>query len=228
GDGWGYGGNIGVLCKVNSEWTCGLSYRSETSVKLSGETKVDAYAPIVGVIRSEISSSSTKMTLPANLGFGIVYRPEEKLIVSADVDWTEWSSYDRFVITNDTPGGLITSTSMCVNDWKNTIRYSLGLHYKIDNNFNIYTGYYIDPSPIPDKTLTPWVPDCGTKQGFDLSLGYTVKTAEFICGYEYMSASSRTVTGAPQDVDGDGVVDNLPGNYTLKSGNVRLGMNILF
>lgn len=229
GDGWGYGGNVGVLCKVNNEWTCGLSYRSATSVKLSGDTEVNAYAPVAGIILSERSPSSTKMTLPANLGFGIVYKPQGKIIISTDVDWTEWSSYDRFTITNDTPGGLITPTSMVVNDWRNTVRYSLGLNYKMDNNFNIYTGCYIDPSPIPDKTLTPWIPDSGNKHGFSLSLGWIAKTGmEFACGYEYMAASSRDVTGSPQDVDGDGVVDNLPGNYTLKSDVIKLGANILF
>lgn len=228
GDGWGYGGNIGVLCKVNNEFTCGLSYRSSSAIKFSGETNVSAYAPTLNAISSERSSSSCKLTLPANLGFGLVYRPQENVTISTDVDWTEWSSFDRCVITSDTPGALITSTSTSVDDWRNTVRYSLGLNYKMAHNFNVYTGCYIDPSPIPDKTLTPLVPDCGTKKSFAMSLGWTVKTMEFICGYEYMAASSRTVTGAPQDVNGDGVVDNLPGNYTLKSDVVKLGANILF
>ncbi|MDD5774038.1 MAG: outer membrane protein transport protein, partial [bacterium] len=226
GDGWGYGGNIGVLCKVNKEFTLGLTYRSATSVKLSGDTEVNAYAPGMGVIVSERSSSSTKIALPANLGFGMVYRPEEKSTVSFDVDWTEWSSYDRFIINNDSPGALISPTSTLINDWKNTIRYSVGLNYKIDNNLNVYTGYYIDPSPIPDKTLTPWIGDSGTKQAIELSLGYSTKTVEFICGYEYLTAKSRVID--VQDVDGDGVIDNLPGSYTLKSGTVRLGANVLF
>ena len=233
GDGWGYGGNVGVLCKVNKEFTCGLTYRSSTKVKIDGDLDVSAYGPAslgLGLLASESVTSSLEMTLPANIGFGFSYKPREKLTLSTDIDWTEWSSFSRFEVTNnvDTTNALITPKSNLVFDWKNIIRYSLGLKYNWEKNWNIYGGYYIDPSPIPDKTLNPLIPDGGNKQSFRVAFGYENERYEFILGYEYLIAKSRIVDGVPLDADNDAAPDNLPGNYILKTSVVRLGGSILF
>ncbi|MEW6087985.1 MAG: outer membrane protein transport protein [bacterium] len=233
GDGWGYGGNAGVLCKVNKEFNCGLTYRSSTRVEVSGDSDVSAYGPAslgLGLLKSETAPSSVEITLPANVGFGLVYKPQEKLTLSTDIDWTEWSSFSSFEVTNtvDTTNALITSKSNLVFEWKNIVRYSFGLKYNLEKNWNIYGGYYIDPSPIPDRTLTPLIPDSGNKQSFRAAFGYESEKYELILGYEYLTTKSRTVNGSPVDADGDTVPDNLPGNYTLKVTTVRLGGSILF
>jgi hypothetical protein len=60
GDGWGYGGNAGLLYKAGKELTFGLVYRSGTRVQLSGNTEINTYKSSGMVSQADIKCGYLK------------------------------------------------------------------------------------------------------------------------------------------------------------------------
>jgi long-subunit fatty acid transport protein len=59
--------------------------------------------------------------------------------------------------------------------WDNTIRLSLGGEYQLNEPLTLRAGFYYDPSPIPDNTFSPLIPDVGTKYSGNLGATYKLR-----------------------------------------------------
>jgi len=127
GDGWGYGANAGILYKFNDKLQFGISGKTGTTLKMSGTADQELYtmnnedlknillesaagsgaSPAeIGLIRllfgtdNLVSSPSAKADVktPADFGFGLAYKPTDKLTFTGDVVYTQWSSLDSILI----------------------------------------------------------------------------------------------------------------------------------
>jgi len=241
GDGWGIGGNEGLLYKLNEKLSIGLAYRSPVTLKINGSARTDLYTPynlgLVDLFNSYNTAADSAMAtmfegrmlhagpdakadvkLPADYGLGVAYRFTEKLTATADINYTNWARLDNVPIdfTGNSPLGGNAVDDTLIMEWENTTRISLGLEYRYSEKLAFRAGYFNDPSPIPDKTFTPLIPDIGTKNSFNVGAGWDLGTFRIDYNFEYIKFSDRNIPAANyQDADGDGTYDNYPGIYKM-------------
>lgn len=242
GDGWGVGANFGVLYKFSKKLQVGLSGRTGTTLKLKGHANQGLFTfndetlknILLGSMytaaesaqirflfapQNHTSSPSAKADLktPADIGIGFALKPIDKLTVTGDLAYTKWNVADSILIklTGTAPDGSPAENSVLMFNWKNTVRFSLGAEYWIVNPLALRLGFYSDPSPIPDETFTPLIPDLGTKTSFNIGSALKFSGLELSYNFEYLSFANRTISTLT-DVNGDGVYDSYPGDYKSK------------
>jgi len=97
-------------------------------------------------------------------------------------------------------------------NWDNTVRFSAGVEYWLREAFALRAGYFFDPSPIPDETFSPLIPDMGDKNSFNIGAALDVRNVEISYNFEYISFADRNITQL-SDVNNDGAFDNYPGLF---------------
>lgn len=231
GDGWGFGANIGLLYKASPKFQIGLSVKSPVTIKLSGTRSLTAYLPNDSVTASKIElidpvaashlrgytlsssfDSETKLKLPADLGVGVAIMPYSNLTLTADINLTTWSSLKelKFTETGKDPFGNPVNYTVPF-EWKDVTRFSLGLQYMPHKSLALRAGYFLDPTPTPDKTLTPLFFNSGEKNGYTLGVGYKGESFEF--GYSYEFAGYKEKFLKPSTDVYPELLINLPGRY---------------
>jgi len=95
-------------------------------------------------------------TLPSEAVFGLMWSPMKKLMLLADAQWTEWSTFDK---SEFAPEDLNDDPIYTINfNWKDTWSYKFGIEYFIKEILSVRGGYAHHQSPSPDDTLSPIFP----------------------------------------------------------------------
>lgn len=243
GDGWGYGANFGTLYKLSDKLQFGLSGRTSTTLKMEGTSTQELYvfnndelkdilianAEASGASPQEIAllrlifgvdnltaepNAKADIVTPADFGFGLAFKPTEKLTFTGEVAYTQWSALDSILIELDgtDPVGQPAEDSPIMLNWENTLRFSFGVEYWPSDPLAVRLGYYFDPSPIPDETFSPLIPDLGDKHSFNVGAGLNFSGLELAYNFEYISFADREVAELT-DVNSDGIFDNYPGLF---------------
>jgi len=154
GNQWGY--NVGVLYKPSEKQSIGGSFRSGISVKHRGELKmVDVPDPLGGPAITV--PAVLKLDFPHLLSLGYAYRPNKRWKVEFDVEWVGWSAVDTIPVT------LVgMADQKIVKDWNDTISYRLGMELRTSSQWRLWAGYLFLPTPVPDRTFEPSLPDTDT------------------------------------------------------------------
>ncbi len=148
-----YGYNLGVFYKPVEQVNLGINYRSEITVGLEGG---DATFFIPQSIAANIPTAnkfSAELPMPANLDFGITVKACEKLLVSLELNWVMWSTYDTLTFTFEEKGELLNSKNPRL--YKDSFIPRLGLEYTLNDKIQLRTGAYYDASPIPVDNFNP-------------------------------------------------------------------------
>jgi long-chain fatty acid transport protein len=161
GGGWGY--DVGLLFKWSDSLRIGLSYRSHAKVNQSGDVELTNIAPALQPAFGGASFStpvSTTVDFPEMLGFGIAYRPMERLTLAFDVEWARWSRFDEqgLDLEIEVPGAGFSDTSITL-DWNDAWAIKLGAEYELDDKLALRFGYAYVGTPVPSHTLSPASPD---------------------------------------------------------------------
>ncbi|MBF0531348.1 MAG: outer membrane protein transport protein, partial [Deltaproteobacteria bacterium] len=96
GDNTAAGFQVSGLYKLNERHQFGLQYNSDIRRKYHGKVHLDGMN--AGLMGTSFPSSSyetdvvSKSTLPQSVDLGYSFKPTEKLLLSADILWMDWSS----------------------------------------------------------------------------------------------------------------------------------------
>ncbi len=146
-------GVLGIIVKANSKWRMGVSYRTPSKLKISGDASAtDSRFPLTvpgATLRNETSSFENELAIPATYGIGTAYTPHASWTVSADWQGTDWRTY-RSKITYATPG-LIFQNRDVDADWTFTHRARVGSEYRFSKAWAWRAGYTYDPKALPDR-----------------------------------------------------------------------------
>ncbi|MFH0881154.1 MAG: outer membrane protein transport protein [Lentisphaerota bacterium] len=159
GEGSGWGANAGITVKILERHRLALTYRSPVQVDYDGHFEISGIPPLptAGAL-SPRSDFSTRIDYPAMAGLGYGWDLHERVQVEVDVEWLQWSRYDRMNLdaANNT---MLLPAAEIRNDWKDTWTAGISAAWKMTPNWTLRAGYSFLESPIPDDTFTPTIPD---------------------------------------------------------------------
>ena len=220
--GWGLGATFGVLFKPHEMFSLGATFRTASTVKFSGEAKM---SNLVLIGQPGSSEMERNVTWPEWLAVGAAFYPIDNLTITADMQYTHWKRID--VIKTDytnsiwnllmTAGGKDTMPM----HWEDAYQIRFGAEYKASETLAFRAGYYLDPSPAPDKTMNILLPNYDFNV-LTLGLGYNLNGLQIDLGFEYLMGKDRKIDFAktynnPQNLFfNKEFEDAMPGNYTMK------------
>lgn len=168
-EGWGVGGNLGVLWQVNEKLRLGVAYRSETRVETHGRAHANA-----GLQFRRVGLGAAKPTadydaevtnvFPQSVEFGMEWKATDRLTVTAAVEWADYSrAFDTLVVSlsdgnNNDLNGLVGGNRLQDNiplRWRDTWSAKVGAEYALTDEWTLRAGYAWSQSPVPENTLTP-------------------------------------------------------------------------
>jgi long-chain fatty acid transport protein len=174
GDTWGY--NFGVLLKLTENFKVGANYRSPFTLKIKdAEVNVSNTNPYyatgnLGATPKNTRGSAT-IDMPATFALGASYTMG-KVTVNADADWTLWHSFSSLPITIQNPVPTLYSTNSA-KQWEDVVAFRLGAEYRVTDPLSLRVGFVYDPTPVPDATLGPELPDAN-RIDYTVGVGYKV------------------------------------------------------
>lgn len=205
--GWGFGATFGVMAKPTDNLGIGLTVRTPSTVSFKGSASL-SYLSMYDLPAS--SDLRRKITWPLWIAGGVSFRPIERLLLSADVQWTQWSTLDRITTEylDDIWATLMGAggNDVRVLDWKDATQVRFGAEYALNGTAAVRAGYYNDPAPGPDSTLNVLLPTF-TFNGFTVGFGKSLGDLQLDLGLEYLAGKDR----APASVLDSG----MPGTYTM-------------
>jgi long-chain fatty acid transport protein len=200
GGDWGFGFNAGVQADVMPGLlTLGAHYRSWVRLGLEGDADFrDVPGPATGLFQDQPFHSSLR--LPASLSLGAAFTPLPKLLLALDVQWVEWSSLKQllFELPDPPPGGNQPS----VKNWEDRWNVHVGAEYGLTDALAVRAGLVYDPTPSPEETLAPDLPDANRLK-LSLGAGYTYASFRVDAGYQLVLLREQRSTFEP-----------LPGTYS--------------
>lgn len=154
GDDLNIGFTAGMLYEFSPESRIGLHYKNRISHDIQGDATLEVpaaaqgFGNLAGLVDTKAKGTATLETpSQANLSF---YQGIGKFSVQADVQWTQWSSFETLSIKSD--DDVIKSVASPQNyDWVDSYRYALGGSYKMSPSLTLRTGLALDQTPIKDK-----------------------------------------------------------------------------
>jgi|GEM_PF-6222642 len=180
GDGTALGYSGGILLNPEGKHRLGLSYRSAFHVTVEGNTKLE------GAIAYE-TGTKTRVILPDSFTLGGAIEPNDRWLVSADLEWVGWGRIEKSEFYSE------DGTSLPLpRDWKSTWNLGVGSRYKLNKTWESRAGYLYFPQVVPEATWEPSTPDSAV-HGLTLGLGMNWGQTKVDLGYNYFLYVDRTI-----------------------------------
>lgn len=156
--------NAGVMYDINDQWTVGVNYRSQMTMKVkAGDVKLRyANEAIEQILQSQIGvlnggQFTAKMPCAAVYSAGVSYKPIKGLIVAFDAQFTQWNAYKSLDIEflND---NLNRFNQYIEKNYKNSWTFHLGAQYALTDRFDVRAGLMVDTTPVSKDCYNPETP----------------------------------------------------------------------
>jgi long-chain fatty acid transport protein len=146
--GWGFGWHGGLLWQPSSSTKLGLSFNSMTMFHAKGNS--EAYSPLAtGELRT--ASQKANAALPARTQFSVHQDIGSQWSILGTVFYTHWSTLSQLTLKNYMlPTGATTSVTMPFG-YHNTLDYSLGTNFKLNEKWILRTGVQFMNTPSNDR-----------------------------------------------------------------------------
>ncbi len=221
--GWGYGVTVGALYKPADNFNVGVSFRTKTTVKMSGSATNPAMAALPGAPTS--SDFDRDVAWPMWIAGGVAYWPVKDLVLTLDAQFSQWSqSESEFVTSFKDPKWSAAATQTGQNkmslNWKDATQIRFGVDYTVTEDLDLRAGFYYDPAPAPDETYNILFPSV-TYTGISLGIGYKVDAFVFDLGGEYL-------TGKDRSIDALANPKAMPGTHGMNIPAFSLGVGYMF
>ena len=189
-DDWAYSYLLSAAYQISDTVRVGVTYRAETKIEAEGDAEFVQFG-VKGGAKGDI-------TMPQSVMAGINCQASEKLNLGFTATWTDWTSYDVLNVKFDR---FPIPASSSEKGWEETLRFSVGAEYQLDENWALQCGLTHDESPIPsDKSDTVCPP--GDRNQIGLGISYARDNWKIAADYMYVyiHSTDRSVMGYPCDV----------------------------
>jgi len=185
-DNWGVGFNLGVLAEPWDGTRIGLTYRSGIDHGMKGTLTFDpTTSPLLGLVDGPANSD---ISVPASITGGFTQRLSENFSVSADVQFTQWHTFDQVLVNSNNPDFVFHE------EYRDTWMVSIGGVYRLNPRWTLRAGVGFDESPVVDAFRDTGVPD-KDRYMVGVGFGYQITpSVSFDVGYaHYFAAGHATM-----------------------------------
>ncbi len=205
--GWGVGATLGVLVRPTDSLGLGLTLRTASTLKFVGTARISNFPyldfPGESTLRRDV-------TWPLWIGAGISWKPVDRVTLTADVQWTRWSSIESFESRFEDPVWAIlmeeSGQDVRAMNWSDKAQIRVGAEYRPSPAWALRAGYTSDPSPAPDSTMNVLLPSYDF-DALTAGVGRRIGDLDLSFGFELLLGKDRTIAPAP---------GNMPGTYTMR------------
>lgn len=191
--GYGLGFTAGVLFTPPNEiLSIGLTFKTGYKIRFKGEAE-SFFLP-----GNPESNFSREISWPMSVGWGIAAKPSDRLTITTDFQWTNWSIME--VITpnyeNADWQGLYDTYRREFDIellWDHTLQIRLGCEYQLKERIALRGGYYYDDSPSSGIRLNFLLPSL-PHHGITMGIGCRAGNIQYDFGLEYL-------IGLKQEID---------------------------
>ncbi len=162
-DGRSFSYILGVLFTPLDSLRIGVTYREELRSNYEGEIRQELaqdlqaslgpFIELAGMSGVQSARFKLLLKLPRQVVLGLAWLPTEKLALTTDYVWTNWSTWKDQVIWIEGSGISGMNTISVSKNFHNTHSFRTGLEYAVTPVFRVRAGYYWDPTPVPARTL---------------------------------------------------------------------------
>jgi len=196
----GFGFNAGIYLKPTEKLSIGLTYRSQVNMKVN-DGKAEFVVPASISSGFPNGSFSSSLPLPQVISLGVGFKPTEKLLLAADVNFIGWSAYKELAFDYENNTSRLEDTKSERN-YKDTYAFRLGGQYSIKENFHVRAGIAYQLTPVRDGYVTPELPDAN-KMNYSVGLGYTFAEKLTVdASFTFEDFSKRTDTNKEANFSG--------------------------
>ena len=222
GDSWGWGWNVGALFELSAATRLGIAYRSSIKHEIKGSATFQNPAlPLAfAALTAGAQDTGARATLktPDTLSLSYYTEANPKWSILADATWTGWSKFRELRVRFDNG----SPDAVTPENWRDTIRVSLGTGYKLHDGWMLRAGVAYENSAIRDEFRTPRIPD-NEHRLVGLGANYKVSKAGSL-DFGYMHAF---VKDAPVNKSSP-TAGTLVGTYKVKADVLSLQYNHSF
>lgn len=184
-DGFSWNGRIGLQYRPMPTLTLGLSYASETELKLDdGTLTVNFSGPRPELGRVKYRQARVEgFALAQELGIGAAWQFRPGWLLATEATWLDWSRAlgdARLTASRpDDPAAPALPPIVQALDHRDQYVFGLGLAHDWDDKTVLRTGVNIARNPIPLRTLTPTL---NLTADWEFDLGFARKLSR---GWEF-------------------------------------------
>lgn len=161
----GFGGVAGVYAELTERWSLGLSYASRSRLDFEGWADFTRPAELSNSAMDQRVTS--QVTLPDRFVFGARFCPLPELELVADLELVLWNTVDALRVDFEAPEMADLDDP---RDWRPTVAPRLGATYRALSMLEARAGFFVDPTPVPGRTVSPSAPD-STRVGVSVGAG---------------------------------------------------------
>lgn len=152
GDGFGYGGNLGLTWKITDKQRLAFAYRSTMTVDYNGSTTFSSLLGAPG------TSFGSKILFPNILSVGYGIDLTDTIRLESDFEWVQFSQFKALPV-NIGPNFLGVPSQTIPENWHNTFTAGLGGDWRFADHWTLRASYQFFESPVPSSTFSPTIPD---------------------------------------------------------------------
>lgn len=226
GDGTGTAWQLAANYKLNSKWNFAANYRSQVKIDVDGKINLPTTGALAAFAAND-KDAKTEITLPDTFQLAAAYKHSDKLLFSAEADYTDWTTYDKLVIDYTNDAGT-ASQSTDYKYWNAAWAFRAGTEYKVNDTWKLRAGAYYDLSPVENQYFETRN-TCSDRLGTSIGAGYTRGNLSVDVSYLYLKFMERRVKNSVQD-DGSLLADKtvLNGKYNTTARLPSITVNYKF
>lgn len=146
--GSGVNGRLGLIYRPETNLRLGVTFQTPTwlyfddvestnlNSKLFAGTKPGIYTDPTAT-----SSLTYQLRTPLKGSFGASYVIGNKALISADVDYIDYSTMHYSIDQDNNQGAIDAANQTIKRNYKEAVNYRIGAEYKLDNAFSLRAGY---------------------------------------------------------------------------------------
>lgn len=186
---WGVGGNGGLQIEVlPNVLSFGATYRSAVNADVNGRAHF-SNIPINFQSTAKDQNVSTTLNLPMSFSLGLAYQALPALKLAFNADYIGWQVIQRLAINFEDP----SLSTVLPKNWSHTWNYHFGAEYTLNAQWRVRAGILYDPTPSPQNTITPELPDAN-RVNIALGAGYQWGHFAVDAGYQLVVITNATST----------------------------------
>lgn len=129
----------------------------------------------------------TQVTLPAQLAGGFAVQVAPELLLSADLLWVNWSSFDEVRLEFEDS----RLDDVLIQNYRDALAVRFGAEVEVAPEWKLRGGYAYNQNASPAETVTPLVPE-GERNHMTMGLGWELRPGVRVdAGYHYVVQSDR-------------------------------------